>query len=298
MTQSNNNMSVLPFYRSLQMQNHRRSFSYGRIYPLLAPSNYLLPFQIYEPNLDAALNVISVTDLRAWLYDRKGNVVKDFTQSLIDGGLAVKAFERDYSIVFPARGAFNRLDEGQYYIELKDTKNGVDYYSEIFVAVHDLSGCLRIEWFNVEDHDTGIGKIVYQDPAFSWRLYLHAELGKPEYKTEEEGTTRDGYFFPTKQVSYKVYKAFFPAPEYLLDVMRLIWCADVVKITDSYGQVFYSDTFDVHESWDDQGDVSKTRIEFTTDTVIKKNGRAVIDTSALRGDYNQDYDDDMTNQQG
>lgn len=45
MTQ-NNNLSVLPFYTDIQQQNHRKSYAYGAIYPLFAPANMLIPFQI------------------------------------------------------------------------------------------------------------------------------------------------------------------------------------------------------------------------------------------------------------
>lgn len=45
MTQ-NNNLSVLPFYTNIDQQNHRKSYAFGAIYPLFAPANILLPFQI------------------------------------------------------------------------------------------------------------------------------------------------------------------------------------------------------------------------------------------------------------
>ena len=45
MTQ-NNNLSVLPFYTDINQQNHRLSYAFGAIYPLIAPANILLPFQI------------------------------------------------------------------------------------------------------------------------------------------------------------------------------------------------------------------------------------------------------------
>lgn len=42
----NNNLSVLPFYTDINQQNHRKSYAFGAIYPLFAPANILLPFQI------------------------------------------------------------------------------------------------------------------------------------------------------------------------------------------------------------------------------------------------------------
>lgn len=45
MTQ-NNNFTVLPFYTDIELQNHRRSYAFGAIYPLYTPANMLLPFQV------------------------------------------------------------------------------------------------------------------------------------------------------------------------------------------------------------------------------------------------------------
>lgn len=44
-----NNFSPLPFYESVQEQNARKWWAYGRIYPLFAPNTTLLPFQIIRP---------------------------------------------------------------------------------------------------------------------------------------------------------------------------------------------------------------------------------------------------------
>lgn len=80
MTQ-NNNLSVLPFYTDIELQNHRKSYAFGAIYPLYAPNTRLLPFQFIReartsPNrielpitqsfssskLNAAGNVIAAED--------------------------------------------------------------------------------------------------------------------------------------------------------------------------------------------------------------------------------------------
>ena len=45
-TNNNNNYSVLPFYTDIQEQNHRKPYAYGEVYPLYAPINQILPFQI------------------------------------------------------------------------------------------------------------------------------------------------------------------------------------------------------------------------------------------------------------
>ena len=42
----NNNLSVLPWYTSIEQQNARKWWTYGKIYPLFTPAGFLLPFQI------------------------------------------------------------------------------------------------------------------------------------------------------------------------------------------------------------------------------------------------------------
>ena len=42
----NNNFSVLPWYSSIEEQNARKWWAYGRVYPLFTPAGYLLPFQL------------------------------------------------------------------------------------------------------------------------------------------------------------------------------------------------------------------------------------------------------------
>ena len=45
MKQINNNISPLPFYDDISLQNHRKDYTFGQIYPLVVYRNMLLPFQ-------------------------------------------------------------------------------------------------------------------------------------------------------------------------------------------------------------------------------------------------------------
>ena len=42
----NNNLSVLPWYKSIEQQNARKWWIYNRVYPLFTPAGFLLPFQV------------------------------------------------------------------------------------------------------------------------------------------------------------------------------------------------------------------------------------------------------------
>lgn len=45
----NNNLSVLPWYDSIERQNARKWWVYDKVYPLYVPFGYILPFQVMRP---------------------------------------------------------------------------------------------------------------------------------------------------------------------------------------------------------------------------------------------------------
>lgn len=282
----NNNISVLPWYTSIEQQNHRKSYAYGTIYPLFTPKRTLLPFQIMR-------NTSSRDITRAQLYDKNGVLFADITTALKETGLQIVPFASlGYDvIVYPSLLPF-AIDtpDGIYYARMTDGVNV--WYSEMFTIVGDLSGYLKIEWYDVENFVFDAGQIVYQNPKFHNVLYLYTELGKPEYPFEEEGETRDGYFFPEKQISEKTYRCMALAPEYLCDVMRFIRMSDKVFVTDKYGRQYDCDTFLITPKWQTQGDLASVEIEFGTATVAKKIGRGYI-TPGRKGDFNNDFNNDF-----
>lgn len=278
----NNNFSVLPWYTDIREQNHRRSYAYGSVYPLYTMVNTLLPFQIIRPKRDNAISAVK-------LYTVDGVFVTDVAETMKETGLQVVSFESYDVIVYTASFPMaTNVGQGQYYATLTD---GVDtWFSEVFTYVNDLSGYLKVEWYDKENLYFDSGMIVYQNPTFKNRLYFATELGKPDYTFEEEGETRNGYFFPEKQLSEKTYKCTILAPEYLCDVMRFIRMADYVTVTDKYGRIYDCDTFLITPKWQTQGDLASVEIEFETDTVVKKIGRGYYLED--KGDFNEDYKND------
>ena len=282
----NNNISVLPWYTSIEQQNHRKSYAYGQIYPLFTPKRTLLPFQIMRNT--------STRDITgAQLYTKEGVLFADITTALFETGLQIVRFASlGYDIiVYPSLLPF-AIDtpDGIYYARMTDGVNV--WFSEMFTIVNDVSGYLKIEWYDLENFVFDAGQIVYQNPTFHNVLYLCTELGKPEYPFEEEGETRDGYFFPEKQISEKTYRCMALAPEYLCDVMRFIRMSDKVFVTDKYGRQYDCDTFLITPKWQTQGDLASVEIEFETATVAKKIGRGYI-TPGTKGDFNNDFNNDF-----
>lgn len=287
---ANNNLSVLPWYTSLQEQNHRKSYAFGDIYPLYAPNNMLLPFQIMRAKrLD---KVISVN-----VYSSSGVLIKSITTAMKQAGLMIaknQSTEFDV-IIFPATLPMPiDIPIGQYYLSLSD---GVEtWFSDMITLVNDVSGYLKLEWWDIDNAYFDAGLIIYNIPSmpvFRNVLYLCTELGKPEYVFEEEGEERDGYFFPQKQISEKTYKFIFLASEYLCDVIRLVRMSDYVRITDKYGRVYMCDTFLITPKWQTQGNLASVETEFQTATVVKKIGRGY--TSSNSGDFNNDFNNDFLN---
>lgn len=285
----NNNLSVLPWYSSIEQQNARKWWVYDRVYPLFTQAGFMLPFQILRPH--RAGNTITLFEV----YTAEGTFIGDYSTEINNMGITVKPFAAlGYDVIVFAGQlpVFPSMLNGQYYAVLSD---GTDtWYSEVFTVVNDIQPYLKIEWWDVEDFTMDAGTIVYEDPQFTNVLYLQADLAKPEYTFEEEGENRDGYFFPIKQISEKRYRFSFLASEYLLDVMRLIRMADYVRITKN-GQVYYPDTFLITPEWENEGDVAAVEAVFDTDTVAKKIGKRYIIPN--NGDFNNDFNNDFDNEQ-
>lgn len=291
----NNNLSVLPWYTSIEQQNARKWWIYDRIYPLFTPAGFLLPWQLITPH-DEELTLSSIRPIE--LYDAKtGTLIGDFTDAIKSSMTKIEFASLGYDVwLFSGVvSVFSSMNNGQYYLLMVIGQTA--FYSEIFTVVNDIEPYLKIEWWDTENFTMDAGTIVYKyagGTQFKNVLYLQADIAKPEYPFEEEGETRDGYFFPIKQISEKRYHFSFLASEYLLDVMRFIRMSDYAKITKN-GQIYSLDTFLITPEWESNGDVAAVQAEFDTATVAKKIGLGYI--KAQRGDFNDDFNNDYDNQQ-
>ena len=287
----NNNLSVLPWYTSIDQQNARKWWVYNKVYPLFTPAGFLLPFQIQLP-------ITEVVQILSWnLYDKSGNLVADLSNNR--NYLIQKVIGNQYSVIVYGGQLpiLPSLDNGQYYMWLDvdtDTQGEYELYSEMFTVVNDISGYLKLEWWDIDDFVMDAGTIVYKyagGTQFKNVLYLCSDIAKPEYTFDDEVEERDGYTFPTKQISKKVYHFNFFASEYLLDVMRFVRMADYVRIT-KHGQNYIDiDTFLITPEWEDNGDVAGVEAEFSTATVAKKIGRGYIQPTGV-ADFNNDFNND------
>lgn len=281
MKRTNNNISPLPFYDDINMQNHRKAYAFGNVYALRTYKNMLIPFQVI---LSKSYTSISA----AKLYDfNTGNNI-DISRSMSLSGLDIKQYGNCAVIVYPAKFPIPEMaNEGQFYIEL--TTNAGKLYSDIFVCMNDVSKLLKIEYSNSYDFVSDFGVIDFSN-AFRFVCYLDTAVGRPEYVFEEELTERSGYKFIEYQTSKKTYKFVCLAPEYLCDALRLIRLCDTKSIySDGIEYDLMNFTMDV--KWQDQGDLASIDAEFETDTIISNNAwyKSRVDTGDMNNDFNNDY---------
>lgn len=284
----NNNLSVLPWYTSIEQQNARKWWAYNRVYPLFTPAMFMLPFQILRTHRSGT----TISSFQ--VYTKAGVLVGNYTQAIRDAGITIKPFTSlgyDVIVFGGQMPVFAQFADGQYYATISDGTQ--TWYSEIFTVVNDIEPYLKITWWDLSDFTMDAGTIVYTNPSYKNVLYLQSDIAKPEYTFEEEGETLDGYFFPTKQISEKRYRFNFLASEYLLDVMRFIRMADYAEI-EYRGQRYSLDTFLITPEWEDNGDVAAVEAVFDTATVAKKIGLGYI--KAKRGGFNDDFNNDFDNQ--
>lgn len=267
----NNNISVLPFYTSLAQQNARRWWLYDKVYPLYSTSS-VIPFQILMDTADSS-TIASVFIVSAHSGTRQ-NITANFTalgavNTVTFNTLGLKAV---CCVGTPSLG----VSIGQYYLEIKFSDNKV-YYSEVFTVVADMEPYLKITWWDNQDFIADSFAIAYTSLPHTFKnvVYLQSDIAKPEYVFEEEGETRDGFFFASKQISEKRYRFAFLASEYLLDAMRLVRMADNIQI-EYHGQTYNADSFLITPEWESNGDVAVVKGEFDTATVAKKIGMGYL----------------------
>lgn len=275
------NISPLPFYADINEQNHRKSYAYGQVYPLISAGNYILPFQfIYENSAIANASFSS---------DYNDDFSTDVTQSNIGGISAVRLVALDsglaiditvpmlgqglnifqsnsglYRIKCP--GAHILIKPGYYYLELAFTGTSNVVYSDVFLSTPDISSCIKIEYYNSRDLVLPVGSADFNN-NFKFICFLDTIIGKPEYSYEEEATLRNGYTFIESQVSKKTYRFTALAPEYLCDALRIVRLCNN-KAIFSGNKVFKALTFNMDVKWEEQGDLADVECEFETDTVI------------------------------
>ena len=285
----NNYMTPFPFYTDLDEQNGRKAWAYGVQYPFFVPLSTLMPFQILRAHSSRTISFVRLKKI-------DGTNVAGLTDKMVQNGLHITSFASDgYDVIsYPAIvPLFLDVPVGQYYLEVSD---GVQmFYSEVFTAIGSTDGYLKLEWWDRSNLYYDGGLVQYVDQLYPNRykntVYVCSDLGMPAYESEEEGEEREGVFFPNSQISYKVYRFRFLAPEFLTDALRIAWLSDYVRVTDPLGRVYNCNTFVPTVEWQDGGYLANVEAEFRTNTVVKKYGLGYYDDGS-NADFNNDFNND------
>ena len=219
------------------------------------------------------------TPIQMELYTKDGEMVADLFADNPTYWSAKSVGYDDYLYTSDVATLTNAMPEGQYYLRISDGEN--EWYSDVFTVVAQEDKLVSIAWWDDEDFVMDAGEILYKGILYRNELLLRADIAKPSYDFEEEGETRDGVFYPTKQISKKKYSFHFLANEPLLDVMRFIRMSDHVVIRYFLGGetiTLHPQTFLLTPEWESEGDVAGVSVEFETDTIAKKIGLAYIRT--------------------
>lgn len=282
MKQINNNISPLPFYDDISMQNHRKDYAFGQVYQLITYRNMLLPFQFILPK-GHNITKTSLVDFNT------GHKVSIHSQ-MLENGYTLIPYSNFSVIMYPGTLPIPGIKhEGLYYLELYCPQANKYIYSDVFAVCNTVDDYLLLEYYNSYNFELKNGIIDFSN-NFKFKCYLNTQIGKPEYAFEEEATERMGYTFIESQVSKKAYKFTFLAPEYLCDALRIVRLCDN-KCIVSRGQTYDLTTFNMKPEWEEQGDLAAVECEFETDTVISNIGGYKPELSG--GDFNNDYNNDF-----
>lgn len=278
----NNNISPLPFYDNIALQNHRKDYAFGQVYPLITYKNMLLPFQV------VLASGTSVSWVR--LYNFSTGKYTDITTSIKENGLQIKSFTGFTLLKYPGTLPIVEIKhEGLYYLQIQINGLGT-LYSDVFTVCNKVDDYLLLEYGNSYNFELKNGIVDFSD-NFKFRCYLNTQIGKPEYDFEEEATERMGYTFIESQISKKIYKFTFVAPEYLCDALRIVRLCENKQITSKL-QTYDLTTFSMEPEWEDQGDLASVECEFETDTVIANIG-GYEPQELLGGDFNNDFNNNF-----
>jgi hypothetical protein len=276
----NNNLSSIPFYRSVAEQDFKKWYAYGEHTPLKVSRTKLLPFFFFHAGATSSPSVSSVS-----FYNECGDSVSVSTTytNAIKNAISSYVNNGGVTFFFSDTSSNMSLPKGFHYLRIGVSVGGTTtyYYSELFQICEDatlLMECIKVKWYDSEDVQiSGGGVIPFAHQAHTYyynQMFLSSDIGMLEYSFTEEGEDRDGHFFPVKQISEKVYKMKFVATESMCDCLRLACQSDVVKITDHNDKVYDVEHLELNVTWLDGGFFAEVEISFETDTVVKKIGKA------------------------
>ena len=126
---------------------------------------------------------------------------------------------------------------------------------------------VKIEYSNSVD----MAGVVYHN-TFMNRLYLDADVSKPQYVIDEDGIEdADGEFDPTFQKWAKKYSITFYAQEFLVDALTLMTLHDQIYVTLKNEESSQVLDVEIEYTWDSDIECwAEVVLTFTTDYIVKR----------------------------
>lgn len=272
----NNFLSPLPIYATEGRRECNKWYSYGRKSPIFMVGKTIPPFQIK-------------TDYNLTLYSARLHYADGTTADILSSSSMFKKENMgDFTIHYCLGGEIYSLNPvwGSAYIsmEIGGRRTGVaNYFSEIFEIIPTMKligeDCLlKIEWWDDYSLFCDAGAICYGNNYHN-SMIVKSDVGYPDYEFEEEGEEREGLFFPTRQLTKKVYHFNVIGTESMADALRVAPISDYVRITqtDKNGsKVFNTRAFSMNVDWQEQGYYAAIQCEFEIETIMKKLGRGTL----------------------
>lgn len=273
------NVGPLAFYDSVKKQHHNKPYAFGQMWPLIVDFGKVPAFQ-FIANPSWASSTGSAPEFVALVrVDENGNEIWTERPEVLKEAITAIGYEthtiymsHDLDNLSLIGKTNNTIESGCYYIVVGDSL-GNTYYSDIFAYKSNLTDAIRLEYSNSYNLRIGDKELLFDGSIrpFKPYIYIDAQLGRPEYKFEEEVVSRLGYEYIESQVSKKVYKFNFVAQEYLIDALRIIRLCDNKKCTFE-GEEYEMLVFDFEADWKEQGDLATVNASFEVDNIIANIG--------------------------
>lgn len=292
------NNSILPFYLVtstaplLSKQAHRKDYAFGRVWPLITQNRRLPCFQIVRSvlNLESPLTSFGLYNLS------DESLVADILVDMQAHGLQIISYapvgEDQYDlIIYPGIQLLDQLTpEGQYYAVMSDIDGGDGniWYSEVFSIQHSVERYIQVKFWHDEPFKLQKFHITYKNPFYN-HLFIDAIICKPIPIEEQQVINKDGINQPTRQITKLQHRFTAVMPQYMMEVMRLVWMHNYVQVIFE-GETYNVDEISIAPEWID-GFFAKMEFEFFTDTnTVRVTGRLKPEEDT--GDYdNGAYDE-------
>lgn len=200
MIQDQSILSPFKWYSSPGHQERYRKGCNGDCIPdLIAPHDRLLPFQIRIPLTAGDLDIIA-WDINSECGAQQISLFQMANTSLLeitqDDTHHIIKYYGSGVLFYPGAVPLD-LPDRAYYSVLSTNKG--TYYSEIFMSKKDLSGHIKLEWWNLCD----FGGISFAG-GYKHRAYLEDVLLPPRVELEQE-EEKDGYGNPVPTLQRFLY---------------------------------------------------------------------------------------------